>query len=772
MKKKILFYIFSILYAVMLILTVPDGYTNAVTYPFDRLLIGSTFLYRLHDTPHALFNAKLQACDSKSLQKDSNTVTEWECISTINNTTIKQNFKSNNNTIALWLVLILTFSSILLITWAAGIYYARKDMFADLFILIANAVALNCLAYIDLFFVHRLHGLYPFLSCLIPLSLFYIVFVMKESNPLLKKTWYMAIVSIGIVLSACVYCNVLPFETVYQLNGAITIVLFIVAVAMLVLKHNYHARFLIKRNIVVGCAILAGGVLPFWILLAGTYYDMQASVLLSLLITIAIPVSMGNGLLANYSLGSVANLEKSSISMVVDIIIAVVISIGLFYIYNFYSILLSPPIIIGLFLVIMLIILHIRMLIIRALDDIIFLKNDEYSLSLQRIAEIITCPKNLKEKLDAIENELKTLITIKKISYAIIDDYQYDDERIIVLNDDSPLATFFKTRNETITSASFFSNRNYEKAVEEYIINHGIEACIPVSINESLKGILFVHNKGDYFTSLELNFLSMLALQVHQLVINSKALSEYINSRNYEKELDLASYIQVRLFPKKPPEDYGIQFSIYSRPYLKVTGDYYDIIPVDKNRVAVVIADISGHGLSAAMILSATSAIINGMLKEKKGIDKVVAELNHFLTIRYTGFELITLFIGLYNKRTRSMEYINAGHIAPLIISNDSTVYHLEGRSKILGVDPMAQYYSSRYSFSSGDQMILYTDGLTDLYNSNSDISFGEDSLNVILNQSLTKPIEEKIHAITEGIVAFGQEYIKDDITVIGMHFD
>ncbi|MEJ5361006.1 MAG: GAF domain-containing SpoIIE family protein phosphatase [Spirochaetota bacterium] len=771
MKKRILFYIFSIIYAVIFLITVPEGYKQAVIYPFDRLLVGSTFVYRLHDTPHALFHAKLKTCDSKTLKNDSQTLTEWECISTINNVTVKQHFNSNTK-IALWLVLLLAFSSILLIAWALGIYYARKDMFADLFIFIANAVALNCLVYIDLFFVHRLHAVYPAFSCLVPLCLFYIVFMMKESNELVKTLCYMIVMLTGLVLSGTVYWKVLPFEKVYQLNGIITIVLFITAATMLLSERNHHARFLIKRNIVVAGAIIAGGVLPFSVLLTGMYHDIQPSTLFSLLFTIAIPVSIGNGLLANYSLGSLANLQKNSISMVVDIIIAVVISTGLFYIYNFYSILLSPLIIIGLFLAIMLIILHIRMLIIRALDDIIFLKNDEYSLSLQRIAEIITWPKNLKEKLDAIESELKTLIKVKKISYAIIDDYQYNDERIIVLNEDSNLVTFFKKRNETITWASFFSSKNDEKAVEEYILTHGIEACIPVFINESLQGILFVHNKGDYFTNLELNFLSMLALQVHQLVINSKALTEYINSRNYEKELDLASYIQVRLFPKKPPQDCGIQFSIYSRPYLKVTGDYYDIIPVDKNRVAVVIADISGHGLSAAMILSATSAIINGMLKEKKGIDKVVAELNHFLTIRYTGFELITLFIGLYNKRTRSMEYINAGHIAPLVISKDKKIYHLEGRSKILGVDPMAQYYPSRYAFGSGDQMILYTDGLTDLYNSNSDITFGEESLNRILTQLLTKSIEEKIHAITEGIVTFGQEYIKDDITIIGMHFN
>ncbi len=773
MRKRIVIYsLISIAYITIFLLTVPDGFMHAIQYPFDRLIVGNTFFYRLQDSPQALFNASIQTCESQSLKKGPDDVAEWECIFTINITVVKQHFTTKSNKIALWLVLLLTYSSILLMIWAVGIHYARNDIFADLFVLIASAVAINCLIYIDLFFGHMLHNVYPLISSLVPLTLFHVVFMVNDTVAFNRKLWYGLTLLIAIILCSMAFYSVVPFDIVYRLNCGITIALFIVAIAFLLFGYNHRIKFLIKRNLVIAGAIVTGGVLPFSVLLAGTFFDINSSYLFSLFFTIAIPVSIGNGLLANYSLGSVANLQKNSISMIVDIIIAVVISTGLFYIYNFYSILLSPPIIIALFLGIMLIMLHIRMLIIRALDDIIFLKNDEYALSLQRIAEIITSPKNLREKLDAIENELKALIKVKRISYAIIDEYQYDDERIIVLRDDSDLITFFKNRKETITSASFFSSRAYEKAVEEYIAKHGIEACIPVFIDKSLKGILFVHNKGDYFTSLELNFLSMLALQVHQLIINSKALTEYINSRNYERELDLASYIQVRLFPKQPPRDCGIQFSIYSRPYLKVTGDYYDIIPVDKNRVAFVIADISGHGLSAAMILSATSGIINGMLKEKKGIDKVVAELNHFLTIRYTGFELITLFMGLYNKRTRSMEYINAGHIAPLVILNDNRVYHLEGRSKILGVDPMARYYSSRYSFNSGDQMILYTDGLTDLYNSEKDTSFGEDTLVAILTRSLTKSIEEKIHAITEGIVAFGQEYIKDDITVIGIHFD
>ncbi len=770
--KRIIIILCCTIYSALFIFTVYNGYTNALHYPFDRLLIGKTFYYPLYISPHTAFKAYLLSCKTKSLEGSYGKDYEVDCKVFIGNTVHTHIFTHNTVHTPLWLVLMLACSSLFLIMWGFGVLYARRDMSAELFAVVTYSVAINILVYIDVFFIHTVQSIFPLISAAIPLSLFYVVFTMRDNFIVFRNICYVLVIIPSIILNAFIFFKSFPFEIVYTSTIVMMLILNFVIMVLLLFPYHSKIRFLMKRNSVVAGAIFAGGILPIVILCAGMFVDMSVHPLFLLLLIVAMPVSIGNGLLANYSVGSIANIPKNITIMLVDIVIAIAVATGLIYLFNFYSIILWPWLIITIFLVAVCVLLYIRLLIVHALDDIIFLKNDEYSLSLQRITEIITSPKNLKEKLDSIEQELKALVKVQKITYIVLDDFNYDDKRVVAATSESAIITFFKNRRETITSASFFSNQENDKVVEEYIRKNNIEACIPVFIDNSLQGVLLLHNKGDYFTNIELNFLSMLALQVHQLMVNSKALQEYINARDYEKELDLASYIQLRLFPKKPPHDCGIQFSIYSRPYLKVTGDYYDIIPVDKNRVAVVIADISGHGLSAAMILSATSAMINGMLKENKGIDKVVAELNHFLTIRYTGFELITLFIGLYNKLTRSMEYINAGHIAPMVVSKDKKIYHLEGRSKILGVDPVAQYYPSRYSFSTGDEMILYTDGLTDLYNGNSDITFGEDSLNTILTQSLTKPIEEKIHAITEGIVTFGQEYIKDDITVIGMHFD
>ena len=108
-----------------------------------------------------------------------------------------------------------------------------------------------------------------------------------------------------------------------------------------------------------------------------------------------------------------------------------------------------------------------------------------------------------------------------------------------------------------------------------------------------------------------------------QLIENDKLFSNYIIKRRYEKELDITSYIQMRLFPKTVPEARGLSISYYNQPYIKVTGDYYDFIEIDENRTAIVIGDVSGHGLPAAMVLSMTSSIICALFMEKKAPAKI-----------------------------------------------------------------------------------------------------------------------------------------------------
>ena len=185
-----------------------------------------------------------------------------------------------------------------------------------------------------------------------------------------------------------------------------------------------------------------------------------------------------------------------------------------------------------------------------------------------------------------------------------------------------------------------------------------------------------------------------MSLQLFQMLENDRLLKNYIIRRRFEMELDIASYIQTRLFPKSAPDSSRLAISFYNRPFLKVTGDYFDFIEIDKKNTAIVIGDISGHGLAAAMILSMTSSTIHALLREKKPIEYVIEEVNFFLNHRYRGTELITLFAGIYNTVTGELTYINAGHCPPVFIRKGTgEPERLEGRSKILGADPSAMYF-------------------------------------------------------------------------------
>jgi len=240
--------------------------------------------------------------------------------------------------------------------------------------------------------------------------------------------------------------------------------------------------------------------------------------------------------------------------------------------------------------------------------------------------------------------------------------------------------------------------------------------------------------------------------------------------RGFEKELDLASSIQLRLLPKKAPERKGMHISFYNRPFIKVTGDYFDFINIDKNRTAIIIGDVSGHGLSASMILSMTSSIMNAMLMEKLSIERAVEEINHFLNYRYNGVDLITMFVGVYNKSTRELIYVNAGHCTPVLIkSAKKEITSLEGRSKILGADPSANYFSSKCILGKNDEIILYTDGLVEIFNENMDAQLNEKILMDIIYQHRNKNVDQKLKAIIDIISEFKNGAIRDDITIIGI---
>ncbi len=760
-------------------------------YPFNRLLVGDTFLYRLSPADTEMeYGCRLDKIDSKPV--DARHIINqlmkiqlkpgltFSCVKDGNTHTVSFQGAPEQGNIG-WLFMLLLLIGNVCWIWGlvVGTLHTRSYQ-AYLYFLFSCGYGLFLLMLVDVFSFRRL---IPIFMLAIAITIIVLIRISCNlANRRMGKSGIFLSVLVSCILGI-LYILYISMPMHFHVFMLLVFSMFLSSVLLAVIAILIYAlmsmnRYIRRRNIAIMVVMSIGVLVPLGLLLMGLLFEHDVTPQVCVSFAVAVPVALGNSLLSSNFIGSVMNIRKSLVFLFFDVMIALITGISLYYIVNNFGFLSSGSTLLYVFFVVsVMALLHLRRILIRRFDDVLFMRKDSYALSLQYIAELVSSPQPLNVKMRKIFTEVKNIVKVQKVRFVVFDYLPDDHEKTLsdyveYSSRDSFIADFFTRFREPVLRYSLMSSSLLEHRIYNILDEEMITIAAPVFIQDELQGLLKVGEKSDdeFFSGTELHYLNTVALQLHQLFENDRLFQEFIIKRRYEKELDLASYIQMRLFPKKAPKDAGVHISFYSRPYLKVTGDYFDFIKIGKNKMAFVVADISGHGLAAAMILSMTSAIVNGMLLEKKNIEKTVEEINNFLTTSYRGIELITFFIGVYDKTSRSMQYINAGHSAPMIKNAGSNkITRLEGRSKILGVESTARYYSSRYVLSKGDEIYLFTDGLTELYNENTDRTFGEQYLQEIILKNTQKDIEERVNAVIEAINDFGIEHVRDDITFLGI---
>jgi len=424
-------------------------------------------------------------------------------------------------------------------------------------------------------------------------------------------------------------------------------------------------------------------------------------------------------------------------------------------------------------------------IIIALLDTLHFINNihkltydnkDQYAFSAQKIAEATSSPDLLKNKLSFIFNEIRSTTYAESLKLILFMEGNYEyyselSEYIEAQPKNSAIYRFIHEKKEIILKYTLSKNSGIEGETYRFLRERNSIIIITIIEKEKI-GILLIGKKsgGRNYSFADMHYLRSMANQAFQLIYNDWLHNDYLLKKQYESELDNASYVQMRLFPKVSLDrDSGMDISFFYRPYLRVIGDYFDFFKLDEDHTAIIIGDVSGHGLSTAMVLSAVNGITNAMLREVKAIENTCYEINNFLTNSYKGIELITLFIGIFNKKTRTLEYINAGHGAPFIIRKDEmTISQIQGRTKILGADPNAKYTTSSLSLNRNDELILYTDGVMEIYNEETGAGINEEDFTGIIYDNMWKSMDSKIIEI-EKRIKIHSEAIRDDITIIGI---
>lgn len=270
-----------------------------------------------------------------------------------------------------------------------------------------------------------------------------------------------------------------------------------------------------------------------------------------------------------------------------------------------------------------------------------------------------------------------------------------------------------------------------------------------------------------------LRFIQTITNIICVAIENKRLYKETIRQEALKKELELASKMQSMLIPSGDnfPHNKEIDVAAYYKPHLEIGGDYYDFINLGEHEYGFCIADISGKGISAAILMSNFQANLRALFSKDIDLKDLIERLNVIVMANANGEKFITFFIAKYNAITRELNYINAGHNPPVIHSEKKKkIGYLTMGSIGLGMfDNMPVIKEGSIKISKNDKIILYTDGLVESENSRQK-EFGTIPIEhcISMKMKIETTIDTLINKLTEfseGVPFF------DDITILGVQF-
>lgn len=235
-----------------------------------------------------------------------------------------------------------------------------------------------------------------------------------------------------------------------------------------------------------------------------------------------------------------------------------------------------------------------------------------------------------------------------------------------------------------------------------------------------------------------------------------------------ETELELSQTVQRALMPQESPAIPGMEVAAFSRPTQIVSGDYFDFIPLDDGSYGVTIADAMGHGIAASMFIASLQATLHTLLPESQSPAAVLERINRFYlhNINYTTF--VTMFLGIFDPRTRILTYFNAGHHPPALVRQGShEVTWLPPNGAAIGIIEDYKIEPKQVYLATGDTLVLYTDGITEAINTQRQ-EFGHERLGELALKYANLPAGDIISMLRQELAEYTDSVPPvDDITMV-----
>ena len=272
------------------------------------------------------------------------------------------------------------------------------------------------------------------------------------------------------------------------------------------------------------------------------------------------------------------------------------------------------------------------------------------------------------------------------------------------------------------------------------------------------------------FDEEDLEVLATVAVQIGLALQRLDHFEESKRNAQVKTDLDIAHQVQRRFLPQRRPDIEGYDFYAYYRAAERVGGDYYDYIPLDEDNVAVIVADVVGHGIAAALLM----AKLSGEARFALASNGDPVEAFHRINQSLSGLNLdkfVTAIMGLFNTKTNQVTFVNAGHMGPVLKRANGEVcsMEIEGAGMPLGILESTTYGSSTFEIEEGDVFLMYTDGVNECMNPEGEL-LGTDRLIEEIRESQAKTPEsigKVVYDSVQRFVAGGPQH--DDICYVSV---
>lgn len=298
----------------------------------------------------------------------------------------------------------------------------------------------------------------------------------------------------------------------------------------------------------------------------------------------------------------------------------------------------------------------------------------------------------------------------------------------------------------------------------------GFSLVLPIRQKKQVGAVLCLGSKmtGQPYQPDEIEFLYALGNLAFVSLQNSYLVDDQIEKERLEEEMRLAREIQERLQPSKLPVFDGLETASLALPSRHVAGDYFDAIKLDKDRILYAIADVTGKGVPASLLMSNLQACLRVLVPLDLSLEEATSHMNRVIT-ENTGFDkFITYFHGIYDRRDGSFKYVNAGHNPATLVRADGSIELLEKGGLLLGVIAGVPYESGTVTLEIGDVLSIFTDGVTEAMSPDGE-EWGEERLEPLLSKVRDLSAEGVLSAVHEAIKVFTNHapILSDDLTMM-----